>query len=57
MMQKLELHVRRLNEARSEDKRQIQELARKLNNSHQEIGNLVYFFGSTFCYWFLSIVH
>uniref|UniRef100_A0A7C9CKX1 Uncharacterized protein n=2 Tax=Opuntia streptacantha TaxID=393608 RepID=A0A7C9CKX1_OPUST len=40
LIRKLELHVRRLNEARSEDKRQIQELARKLNNCHQEIDYL-----------------
>ncbi|KAK9669173.1 hypothetical protein RND81_13G113500 [Saponaria officinalis] len=40
LIKKLELHVRRLNEARLEDKKQIQELQRELNNCHQEIDYL-----------------
>ncbi|XP_057519908.1 uncharacterized protein LOC130800413 [Amaranthus tricolor] len=37
LIKRLELHVRRLNEARLDDKRQIQELKKELNNCHQEI--------------------
>lgn len=40
LIRRLELHVRRLNEARSEDKRQIRTLERELSNSHQEIDYL-----------------
>lgn len=39
-MQRLELHVRRLNEVRLEDRRRIQELEKELKNCHQEIGNI-----------------
>lgn len=40
LIKKLELHVRRLNEARLQDRRQIQELERELSNCHQEIDYL-----------------
>ncbi|KAL9243276.1 hypothetical protein vseg_017183 [Gypsophila vaccaria] len=40
LIRKLELHVRKLNDARLEDKSQIQELQRELNNCHQEIDYL-----------------
>ncbi|KAH9614195.1 hypothetical protein KSS87_013402 [Heliosperma pusillum] len=40
LIKKLELHVRNLNDARLEDKRQIQDLQRELENCHQEIDYL-----------------
>lgn len=39
LVQRLELHVRTLSEAHSEDKKHIQELERELRNCSQEIGS------------------
>lgn len=38
-MQRLELHVKQLSEARTEDKKHIQKLERELLNCSQEIGS------------------
>ncbi|KNA11310.1 hypothetical protein SOVF_136460 [Spinacia oleracea] len=40
LIKRLELHVRKLNDARLEDKRKIQDLEKELNNCHQEIDYL-----------------
>ncbi|XP_021733938.1 myosin-1-like [Chenopodium quinoa] len=40
LIKRLELHVWKLNEARLDDKRKIQELEKELNNCHQEIDYL-----------------